>query len=69
MLVSKVEIGNIGGVEVSANDMWMTMLKYIDDMGLGDVLEEAMLIACALSQNKYYTTVGLPKVISYVDMC
>lgn len=55
-------------VTLTSDVMWASLLKYCDVMSLGNCLEEVSIIACSLAENRYHTTVALPRVVSSVDL-
>lgn len=55
-------------VMITAETIWGALVQYADQFRLGGDLEAALAIACSLRQNKYFTTVTLPGVISTCDI-
>lgn len=53
---------------ITADHMWSTMVTYCVSLGLGNIFEKAMVIACLLKENRYLECIGLPSVISKCDL-
>lgn len=64
--------GAVGGpgyrCTLTPASVWTGIVCYAREMEVSDQLEEAMIIACSLYENRYLREVGLPKVESTVDL-
>jgi len=55
-------------VNLSAEMMLGSVLKYAADVGVTSDLQAALVCACSLKQNRYFSVVALPKVVSHSDL-
>jgi len=53
---------------LTASTAWASLMSYCEQFGIGHQLESAMVMACSLSENRYYSRIELPKVVSYPDL-
>lgn len=48
--------------------VWIGMVNYAKEMGVADQLEEALIVACSLHDNRYLSKASLPRVESTIDL-
>ncbi|UOK20162.1 coat protein [Diplodia seriata chrysovirus 1] len=48
--------------------VWSSVIKYANDVGVTEYLQTALICACSLQQNRYFSRVGLPKVVAQNDL-
>jgi hypothetical protein len=54
--------------DLSAQLVWIGVVNYAREMGLGDEIEPALVTACSLYENRYLREVSLPRVESTIDL-
>ncbi|ALD89091.2 capsid protein [Macrophomina phaseolina chrysovirus 1] len=55
-------------VSLQASQVLASIVKYSRDVGVMSYLQSALVTACSLQQNRYFSKVGLPKVVAYSDL-
>jgi len=53
---------------LTAASVWTSLATYAVEMEVGHMMEEAMVTACSLYENRYFREVSLPRVESTIDL-